>query len=111
MKLVTLEYEPYFALALPDGRLREETYRIKHFAADRNCNVVLQFSTDNIFYLTCLDVARGEIDHRNVVFKFNGQIFPLNKYGQYDGDAPGFLGVAARINELTLREMMRIGPE
>lgn len=107
--MVTLEYEPYYAKAIPDGRMSDELYRIKRLASDPAFNHTLEFSTDNIFYLTSLAVAQGEINHQNIFFKVSGKIIPLNRYGQFEDE--GALGVATRINELKLREIMRIGPE
>lgn len=112
---VVMEYEPYFADPIRDGNLKTEMYRIKHFADEvSNEQINVSYSTENIFYLVRLDIARGKINHRNVSFKYMGHIISLNKYGQYEYDGTNwesFLNTVGQINELLVREIMRIGAE
>jgi hypothetical protein len=63
---------------------------------------VFFYSTSNIFFALKEKVAKGEIDHKHILFRFEGKDITINEYGSIVDWPKGFCDIETSLSESTL---------
>lgn len=97
--MLRITYDSLFGEAVADGRVETLVSLIAKIPDFR-----ASYSTENVFLALRLAVARGDIEHHNIVFVYKCQEIRISKYGFIEDWPKGFCDTT----DDTINEILKI---
>ena len=103
--MIEIHYAP-IGNPVNDFHLDSEIESIKETIREWSEGFRIWYSTENIFTRIRYEIVSGNIDEKDIVFVFNDEILPVNRFGAIMNWPNGFCDVNINLSESILRKAL-----